>query len=71
MGSTEECAQRMLIQSLTNEVERLRAIVAAQRSIIAWYEEEMGRSCYADEDMPEDLATAEQALKVAETAGGE
>lgn len=49
------------------EISRLQAIVAAQREIIYWYEEEGERSCHEDSEIPEELRQLEQALGAAKS----
>ena len=49
---------------------RLLNIIAAQRAIISWYEEEINRSCYDDSQIPEDLLALEQSLEAAEQTEG-
>jgi len=49
-------------------VERLRAIEEALRAIVGWYEQEMERSQWEDDEIPEELRELERALEAAEAA---
>lgn len=41
---------------------KLEALVEAQSDLICWYEDEMERSQYDDEDLPEEVLEAEHAI---------
>jgi hypothetical protein len=48
------------------EIDRLRAIVEAQRELIWHYEDQADRSLFDDADMPEELVALEKAVEAAE-----
>ena len=48
------------------EIERLRAIVDAQRSLIVEYEYEFDVDNYEDDELPDEIASARKAVKAAE-----